>query len=208
MSIEEKRKPLEFVYTPDDVICSDSSIIQFNIIYNDDPLSSGNIQNYPLTIRNGNEELHCPVELLQEVLEFLGRRGMLKEEINVPSKEGPLSTTLPLPHIEKGTETVSGVSPFTSFDVSVSDDSFGNISEENSSKDESIKKSKVKSVNKKDSGIKVDQNTTSDVPIDRPVIRTNHVEEGEKGDPTAAEKQAAMLRGEPNSKRVIKRKED
>jgi hypothetical protein len=211
MSIKEKKKPIEFTYSPDDTICPDPSMVQYDIIYNED-LIKDNIINFPLTIIRGNQELNCPVELLEEVLEFLMKRGIVERPVNpfvvTPNVESKKSSgnILPIPEIERSSEkenTVPQISPVTSFDVDPNNPLFLLEKNKVGIKEEVSSNSLPK--NKK--GIIIDTNTKMDIP-NRPVIRTTHVSDDEDGDPRSAEKQAAILRGKPNQDKKIRRIEN
>lgn len=194
MSIEEKKKPLEFIFTPDGVTGPVGSG-DYEIVYNPDYQSSGNIMDlYPLNITNSGQSICCPVELLIEVINFLKEKGVIEEGSNltnfVPS--GPTSggNILPLPTINDADEEISGqedlssVQSFTSFE-DVTDIEIEDIVVPEDESAENVVSIKVG-----------DEEVASEEIISRQVIRTRI---GDSDDPQQAEKDAAIMRGEAES---------
>ena len=182
MSIEEKKRPLEFQF-----VDKKMGDIVYDIKYETD----GRLQ--PLIIICESVEMRFPLSFFEEVGEFLKNKGILKS--NKPLiREGNISIdnvsrNLPLPDIQKiGTdsspEIFHSVDPISSFNVSnivpidVNEDSIG--------------------------GTVVIEGSSEEI-INRPVIKTRI--QGE--DPMSAENEAKKIRGigKGAKKNMIKRKE-
>ena len=182
MSIEEKKRPLEFQF-----VDKKMGDIVYDIKYETDGRSQ------PLIIICESVEMRFPLSFFEEVGEFLKNKGILKS--NKPLiREGNISIdnvsrNLPLPDIQKiGTdsspEIFHSVDPISSFNVSnivpidVNEDSIG--------------------------GTVVIEGSSEEI-INRPVIKTRI--QGE--DPMSAENEAKEIRGigKGAKKNMIKRKE-
>ncbi len=190
MSIEEKKKPLEFIFTPDNVPGPIGSG-DYEIVYNPDYQSSGSIMDlYPLNITNSGQSICCPIELFTEVIDFLTEKGIIEGKVKETNLvQTKIISTIPLPVIDGVGETVLGqegsssVQPFTSFDET--DTEMNDILTPD---DESVKDV---------ASIKVgDKEAASEEIVSRPVIRTRV---GDSEDPQQAEKDAAVMRGNAES---------
>ncbi len=192
MSIEEKKKPLEFTFIPDSTTGA-VEVIGFEIVYDPEHMTTiGKM--YSIMLTNNGQSINCPIELFTEVIDFLVEKGIiegsLKEKNLVQTK---VISTLPLPVIDGVGEEVPGqvvgqeglapVQPFTSFDDT----------------DAEINDIVVADVDTAEgvSSIKVgDGEVVVEEIISRPVIRTRV---GDSDDPQQAEKDAAVMRGDTES---------
>jgi hypothetical protein len=155
---------------------------------------------YELTIRNDGNEFRCPVELFTEVVDFLTEKGIIKSKSPIGpvyrgkdsgSKTPPSNSTIPLPVIDGVREDIENqgesqdidVSPFTSFDNSLQEIE-EEIEQVAPADDETPKEV---------SAVKVGGKKISSEIISRPVIRSRV---GDSDDPLAAEREAALLRGQ------------
>lgn len=175
MSIEEKKRPIEFEYIPDN---PKGDIDKFNIIYNPD-------QSYrPLNITCGAGHINCPVELLVEIVDFLTGKGIIKPSFKKLVVQDD-SKFIPLPIIEGEQEEDNSEKekvqsePITSFDVS------NDIEEV------------IKDIVEEDveEGIKIQGEKKEEEIIKRQVIRSKSTDD----DPLKAEREAAELRGKKKS---------
>lgn len=112
MSIEEKKKPLEFTFVPDDVQ-GDAHLVSINVVYSGDNCMEAGL--FPVTIEaDGGQKINCPVEFFQEVVEFLTQKGVIEPVLSrTVNNPGSLLPTLnsgdlrrqtdgiPLPQIER-----------------------------------------------------------------------------------------------------------
>jgi len=187
MSIEEKKRPLEFQF-----VDKKMGDIVYDIKYETDGRSQ------PLIIICESVEMRFPLSFFEEVGEFLKNKGILKS--NKPLiREGNISIdnvsrNLPLPDIQKiGTdsspEIFHSVDPISSFNVS-------NIVP--------IGVNPV-DVNEDSIGSTVVIEGASEEIIKRPVIKTRI----QGDDPMSAENEAKKIRGigKGAKKNMIKRKE-
>ena len=187
MSIEEKPRALEFSYVPDEMKnISEEKQVAYNISY--DPSVFGEI--FPVKISSGDDEMKFTIEFFEQVSEFFREKGILKSKIFIPNKDipiRPVTSSVPPPVIQKKERGTSPLSdPLMTFDISAQQ----NVSEEEEKPSDTSTAS----------GPIVSSETPKEV-INRPVIRTRVRE----GDVKSAEKDAAILRGSPSQKRVIKR---
>jgi hypothetical protein len=185
MTIEEKKTALEFNFTHDEI-----KDLEYNIIYDFENTSS-------LTIRGNNQEITCPVKMIEEVFLFLKKKGVITPSENVNnanenllpnsssnllpnSSPNLLPNSLPVPQIKidnKNTSFDSNIDPLDSFDIS---------------KVISLKKEDVNNENIiTNISVPEVKNIEQIEPINRQVIRSRV--EGE--DPLSAEKEAARIRG-------------
>ena len=193
MSIEEKKKPLEFTYIPDGVE-RDVELVNINVAYNPDNVVGRGL--FPVIIRGpSGQEISCPVEFFQEVVDFLVSKGVIKSEVLSRTVRSSFAqspdfalpgSSIPLPKIEKKEQentSVKVADPLASFDIT---------SEE----------SEVKKKEGRGPVVTAEQSVPPD--INRSVIRSRV-----KGDdPLSAEKEAAELRKaiKKGTKKTIKRK--
>lgn len=122
MTIQERKKPIEFIYVHDlGKSYMGDACIEFNILYDPEQIKEDDINTFPLKITRGGQKLDCPVELLQEVIQFLIKKGVINDKV-VPSggfvSPSGTGSPLPIPTIINSVEKdhISSVSePFTSF---------------------------------------------------------------------------------------------
>jgi hypothetical protein len=129
MAIEEKKVPLEFTFTPSGCI-EPSYLTDYEIMFEPDKIKRNGYERNELTIRCGDKQLDCPIELLTEVIDFLTKKGVIEPKIpsgsipRIAVGTAPPTNTLPLPVIDGAVENVVStnnkvqptVTPFTSFD--------------------------------------------------------------------------------------------
>lgn len=189
MSIEEKKRPLEFGYTDESV-----NNLQYNITcYSDD-------RTQPIVVTCGETEMRYSTKFFEDVFEFLLKKGVVNKSVAIrhlsPSIGGslvnkPEVSSLPIPQVEgKSEESIAPPSdPLSSFDI-------GNVPTAGNSSKEGSELSSTKVV-------------TASEPteeINRPVIRTRVND----SDPMSAEKEGAAIRGKGKSgeSRSIKKKHE
>ena len=129
MAIHEKAKPIEFTVDMSDVFDQGGELIKYDIIYEPDPTKE---MLYPLTISapEQNQLLQCPVEVLLEIVNFLTKKGLVKQPNVVPSpgttimNTGGSGSTLPMPQVQKKNGGLAPIpaeskasTPITSFDI-------------------------------------------------------------------------------------------
>ena len=176
MSIEERQRPLEFTYVPDNI----DKGRKYDITYNPDNVA------FPLRISYGASGIDYPLELFAEVVDFLISKGIIQSESM--TKKTSFSQGIPLPQIQKKEENENvsqmsaNIDPLASFDITLP------AVEVNPQSVSPV----AKIVESGKSGIVVDS-STSDInkeEIVRPVIHSRIKD----GDPLSAEKEAAELR--------------
>lgn len=110
MPIEEKQKPLEFSF-----ISNKDKKIKFGIVYDCN-------EECPISITDKGLTIRLPVELFEEVIEFLQKKGILKSKVS----SGVIAGIIPTPVIQKKNRDEEeiipasiDVDPLTSFDISL-----------------------------------------------------------------------------------------
>lgn len=204
MSIEEKKKPLEFTFIPDRTT-GPEEVIGFDIVYNPDYNSVDNMTKlYPITITNNGQSICCPVELFSEVIEFLIQKGIIEKTVEVPLLNVSTHKTfnLPLTVIDgEGGEaikqkevksTATSTIPFTSFDNKIAD--VEEVVNDITPAEESADAATIPTIKIGEGEEEVE--VVDESIISRPVIRSRI---GDSDDPQAAEKEGAVLRGEQES---------
>jgi len=198
MSINEKDKPLEFTFVPDGLQAdADPDRYSVNITYDKNNVN----RVFPVTLRQGGQEIQCPIEMFVEIVGFLRAKGLCGSLVAMPQM--PITsggTQIPVPEIDGVQGEIEGeesgvplidVEPLTSFNTSAAepeiDEGISDIPEPISSK------------------VVVGGKEVSEEPsIKRPVIRTTRTD---ASDPLQLEKQSAAMRGD-SGKGVVKRRED
>ena len=201
MSIEEKKKPLEFTFIPDRTT-GPAEVIGFDIVYNPDLNSDGSLMRlYPITITNKGQSICCPVELFSEVIEFLMEKDILKKTKPLPLNVSTHSSSnIPLPVIdgvnEQQPEQEKAKSTFTSIPFTSFDNETANVEEVINN----ITPAEESTISTTTPTIKIGEGEEVEVVDEaiasRIVIRSRI---GESSDPQAAEKEAAILRGKSES---------
>lgn len=199
MSIEEKKKPLEFTFIPDRAT-GPEEVIGFDIVYNPDLNSDGNLMKlYPITITNNDQSICCPVELFSEVIEFLMQKEIIEKKLELPPLNVSTHRTsnIPLTVIdgEEGEEvksTGTPTIPFTSFDNKIAD--VEEVVNDITPAEESADAATIPTIKIGEGEEEVE--VVDESIISRPVIRSRI---GNSDDPQAAEKEGAVLRGEQES---------
>ena len=214
MPIEEKKRALEFTYTPDNA----NSDLQYDIIYDDSH------EAFPLRISCGGGDTDYPLDLFVEIVDFLTAKGVIQSRglsRTVPihgmsstilaTSAAPTGEPIPLPQIQKkggggsSTPLIENADPLASFDITAP------LSDVN------IEESSVLPIpeiaEKMGHGpslvgpVVTQQSSIPKEAITRPVIRSRV----NKGDPFSAEKEAAALRAvtpEASGKTIRRIEED
>ncbi len=212
MPIEEKKRALEFTYTPDNF----DGDLKYDIIYDDSH------EVFPLRISCGGGDTDYPLNLFVEVVDFLTAKGVIQprglsrtvpttfssnEFPSVPGISNNPGSSIPLPQIQKkdGEKSpihfMANTDPLASFDITTP---LSHID---------IRESPIlptpELVERMEHGpslvgpVITHQNSIPEEAITRPVIRSRV----NKGDPFSAEKDAATKRAmvSETSGKTIKR---
>ncbi len=213
MSIEEKKKPLEFTFIPDGMP-NDNSEMEINIVYDETPLKEGG-ELFPIIISKNNKKiLNCPVEFFTDVITFLVKKGIInsgyKQSIfNI--SQSTEKTNIPIPRIERKNrneekEINIPIDPLSSFDIN-------SITEKSPVVSLDLKPIEQRKLNNSIQQIdsekelkhkKNDVANQKEIP-NRTVIRSR----SKDGDPLSAEKEASMLRSahSKSKKKIVRRSE-
>jgi len=184
MTIEEKKKVLEFTYSSDNITTGDN----FDIVYDE-------MNGRSISIKNGSSKIVIPIELLTEMTDFLASKGIIKNNnSNMPHSNSNIENVyhvgqgLPIPKIENKKESDNIkeseiITPISSFDIS-----------QNNSHVNKAPKDLIKNpVDDKEGAVfGNEENKISEEKINRPVIRTRIKDEN---DPLQAEREASIARG-------------
>ncbi len=199
MAIKELSKALEFSYIPDKIEnMVEGAEVVYNISY--DPNVFGEI--FPIKITIGSDEMKFTLEFFEQVVEFFIQKGLLKPKIlaiKTPIEGSHFNSVIsdvPLPVIQKKDSKASPLSdPLMTFDISAQE----NITVKEKPSVLNIETSSTISGPIVSNSIVDSEISKED--IKRPVIRTKI----RGGDIRSAEKEAALLRGSPPQKKVIKK---